>query len=141
MFKRILVPTDFSKSSIAAFKPAEELAKKFGSTVYMLHVAEEIPVYAYQIGLSQKELVDRVIDHAAGQMRKVAKRFRWNRVELLVRMGNVQDEILSVVKEKKIDLVVMGTHGRAGLAHAVVGSIAERIVRHAKCYVMTVKPR
>ncbi len=141
MFKRILVPTDFSKSSFAAFRPAAELAKKFGSTVYMLHVAEEIPVYAYQIGLSQKALVDRVVDHAAGEMRKAAKRMRFDRTELIVRMGNVQDEILSVVKEKKIDLVVMGTHGRAGLAHAVVGSIAERVVRHAKCKVMTVKPK
>lgn len=141
MFKRILVPTDFSKSSFAAFRPAAELAKKFNATVYMLHVAEEIPVYAYQIGLSQKALVDRMVEHSAGEVRKAAKKLKAQKVELIVRMGNVQDEILSVVKEKKIELVVMGTHGRAGLAHAVVGSIAERVVRHAKCKVMTVKPR
>ena len=128
------------KTSFAAFKPAAEIAKKFNAKLFLLHVAEEIPVYAYRIGVSQKELDEQIVEHSAAEMRKAAKRLNVKDAELIVRTGNVQQEILSVVKEKKIDLIVMGTQGRTGLAHAVVGSIAEKIVRLAPCRVLTVKP-
>lgn len=141
MYLRILVPTDYSQSSFAAFKPAVAIAAKFKAQLYVLHVVEEAPVYAYRIGVPQEELGERFIEHAATEMRRAAKRLNANKAELIVRMGNVQNEILSVVKEKKIDLIVMGTHGRTGLAHAVVGSIAEKIVRFAPCQVLTVKPK
>lgn len=140
MYARILVPTDFSKASFAAFAPAAAIARRFGSRVVLLHVAEEIPVYAYRIGLSQKELDERMLAHAADAMRKAARLLRVKNVDLIVRSGNVQQEILKVVKEKKIDLIVMGTHGRTGFAHSLVGSVAERIVRLAPCQVLTVKP-
>jgi universal stress protein A len=140
MYSRILVPTDYSKPSFAAFNPAIAIAKKFKAQLYMLHVVEEAPVYAYRIGVPQEELGERFIEQAAAEMRKAAKRLNATEAELIVRMGNVQEEILAVVKEKKIDLIVMGTHGRTGLAHAVVGSIAEKIVRTAPCHVLTVKP-
>lgn len=141
MYKRILVPTDFSKASYAAFVPATVIAKKFQSKVFLLHVVEEIPVYAYRIGLSQKELHDRIIAHSAEAMRAAAKQLKLKNVELVVRMGNVQDEILNVVKKHRIDLIVMGTHGRTGFAHTLVGSVAEKVVRSAPCQVLTVKPR
>jgi nucleotide-binding universal stress UspA family protein len=141
MYSRILVPTDYSKASFAAFKPAAVLASKFGAEIFLLHVIEEIPLYAYRIGTSQKKLDEQVVERAAAEMRKVAKLLRSRDAELIVRTGNVHKEILSVVKAKRIDLIVMGTHGRTGLAHTVVGSIAEKIVRFAPCQVLTVKPK
>lgn len=141
MYTRILVPTDYSKGSFAAFKPAVEIAEKFHAALFVLHVVEEVPVYAYRIGLSQKQLSGQFMERAAAEMRKAAKRLGGYDAGLLVRAGNVQREILNVVREKRIDLIVMGTHGRTGLAHAVVGSIAEKIVRRAPCHVLTVKPK
>jgi universal stress protein A len=141
MYSRILVPTDFSPSSYVAFKPAVEIAKRFKAKIFLLHVAEEVPVYAYRMGISQEEFSERFLTQAAAEMRKAAKRLGDPQAELLVRKGTAQREIISVVKEKRIDLIVMGTHGRTGLAHAVVGSIAEKIVRLAPCQVLTVKPK
>jgi universal stress protein A len=141
MYSRILVPTDFSKASVAAFKPAAAIASHFGSSLFLIHVAEELPLFAYRIGVTEKELRERVTERAAAEMRKIARRLPVKPDELLVRIGNVQQELLRVVKERKIDLIVMGTHGRTGLAHAVVGSTAEKIVRLAPCQVLTVKPR
>ena len=140
MYARILVPTDYSKPSFAAFKPAVEIAKKFKSQLYLLHVVEDVPDYAFQIGVSQEEMGEHFIEHAAIEMRKAAKVLNLKNAELIVRAGNVQEEILSVVKERNIELIVMGTHGRTGIVHAVVGSIAEKIVRYAPCQVLTVKP-
>ena len=137
----MLVHTDFSKASFAAFKSAMVIAKKFDATLVVLHVAEEIPVYGYRIGIQQRELNEQLIEQSAKEMRKAAKRFEGVEPELIIRIGNIQQEILNVVKEKKIELIVMGTHGRTGFAHAVVGSVAEKIVRFAPCNVLTVKPR
>lgn len=141
MYSRILVPTDFSRSSFVAFKPALEIAKRFKAKIYLLHVTEEVPVYAYRIGISQSEFSERFLEHAANEMRKAAKRLSDPGAELLIRRGVVLKEILNIVKDKKIDLIVMSTHGRTGLAHAVVGSIAEKVVRRAPCQVLTVKPK
>ncbi len=141
MYARILVPTDFSKASYAAFTPARELAKKFHSRVMLLHVVEDIPAFAYELGLSQKELDERIIAHTADAMRKAGKRLNVKGAELIIRTGNVQQEILRMVKEKNVDLIVMGTHGRTGFVRALVGSVAEKIVRFAPCQVLTVKQR
>ncbi|HXF99480.1 MAG TPA: universal stress protein [Bacteroidota bacterium] len=140
MYARILVPTDFSKASFAAFAPAAELARRFRAQIILLHVAEELPVQAFRIGLSQKELEERLVTQAADAMRKAARKLGVKNVELVVRSGNVQEQILKLIKQRRIDLVVMGTHGRTGLARTLVGSVTERIVRLAPCHVLTIKP-
>ncbi|MBI5474325.1 MAG: universal stress protein [Ignavibacteriae bacterium] len=141
MYSRILVPTDFSKASFAAFKPAITIARKFGGKIWLLHVSEIAPVYAYRFGISQQELDERVIEHVAGEMRNAAKILGVKGAELIIRSGKVQQEIVNVVNEKKIDLIVMGTHGMSGLVHAVLGSVTDKVVRLAPCHVLTVKPR
>ena len=141
MYKRILIPTDFSRSSFAAFKPAAAMAAKFSSKIILLHVAEDVPVYAFYIGSTQKKLNEQLVEHSAKEMRKAARRLNYKNSELIVRIGNVQKELLRVVKEKKIDTIVMATHGHTGLANVLIGSVAEKIVRHAPCHVLTVKPK
>lgn len=141
MYTRILVPTDFSKASYAAFKPAMELAKKFRAHVLLLHVVEDVPVYAHHLGVSRKELLGRIVEHTAEAMRAAGKQLRVKNADLIVRIGNAEQEVLRVVKERKVDLIVMGTHGRNGFARTLVGSVAEKIVRSAPCHVLTVKPR
>jgi universal stress protein A len=141
MYSKILVPTDFSKASFAAFKPAASIARKFRSKICLLHISEIAPVYTYRFGISQQELDEQMIEHAAGEMRRAAKLLGVKSAELIIRSGNVQQQIVTVVKEKKIDLIVMGTHGNTGLVHAVIGSVAEKIVRLAPCQVLTVKAR
>lgn len=139
-YSRILVPTDFSRSSFKAFDTVRALAKKFGSSIYLLHVVEDTPVMGFMIGLSQKQLEERLVDHAARELRKAAKRLNLKAANLLVRKGDVHKEILTVVKEKKIALIVMATQGRTGVEHILLGSVTEKIVRHAPCQVLTIKP-
>jgi len=139
-YSNILVPTDFSRSSYAAFAAAAFIAGKFKAKVYLLHVLEPIPVLAFKLGLSQAELDERVLKQAATDLKKAARRLRVRGAELLLRKGTPHKEIVRVVKEKKIDLIVMGTCGRTGLEHVLLGSVAEKVVRHAPCQVLTVKP-
>ena len=140
MYSNILVPTDFSRSSYAAFGPAASIAKKFKARVHLLHVVAEVPVLAVKMGLSQSQLEQRMLDHSAAELRKAAKRFPLKGVELILRKGTAQDEILKAARERRVDLIVMGTLGKSGIEHMLLGSVTEKIVRRASCQVLTVKP-
>ncbi|HET6272492.1 MAG TPA: universal stress protein [Bacteroidota bacterium] len=139
-YSRILVPTDFSRSSYVAFAPAAAIAKKFKSRVYLLHVVADVPVLAVKMGLSQLQLEHRMLEHSAAELRKAAKRFPMKGAQLILRKGTAQDEILKAAKEKKVDLIVMGTIGKTGIEYMLLGSVTEKIVRRASCHVLTVKP-
>jgi nucleotide-binding universal stress UspA family protein len=136
--KRILVPTDFSETSEAALRYAVELARAFKSQLYLLHVPEhpgEAAEAEYPIGLfetMQNAAHDR-LGHllTEGDMREL-------RPECAMRLGKPSEEIVRHAAEHEIDLIVMGTHGREGIARAFMGSIAEMVVRRATCPVLTV---
>ena len=136
--KRILAPTDFSEYSNAAIGYACALADKFDSQLHLLHVLEvhasSTPVFGAGLALSPRvresraaaeKALERVADGRAA-VRATAE-------------GPTFLEILRYAKENDIDLIVMGTHGRSGLAHVMLGSVAERIVRKAPCPVLTVR--
>jgi universal stress protein A len=139
MYSRILVPTDFSRPSFAAFEPAMRIASKFGSRVYLLHVLEPVPVFAFKMGLSQTQLEARLQSHSQTELKRASKRLRVKKLELLLRRGSAGPEILKLVRAKKIDLVIMGTHGRTGFEQMILGSVTENVVRLAPCDVLTVK--
>jgi nucleotide-binding universal stress UspA family protein len=137
-FKHILVPTDFGPASAEAVELAVTLAGKFGSEVTLLHVWE-VPVYPYVDFVLDGAIVDSV-EKAALQRLGEALRDVQKRVpgaKSLLRMGLTWQEIVDVIKAIKPDVVIMGTHGRRGLTHALLGSVAEKVVRLSSAPVLT----
>jgi nucleotide-binding universal stress UspA family protein len=142
--KRILIPTDFSKYSQSALKYAAALAEKFGAELHLLHVVQNIgllipdmvnvtpPVLpsSEQMGSAVREALARVVKENA--LDKLP-------VQIEVREGTPFYEIIQFAKDKDIDLIVMGTHGHTGLAHMLLGSVTEKVVRKAPCPVLTVR--
>ena len=136
MFTRILVPTDFSASSDAALEYARTFAGVFGSSLHLLHVTRHIgvaPHEAFDSGNGElaalKQLRDRITDED-----------RRRRVTIRVAEGaDPADKIIRYAETKPVDLIMMGTHGRTGVTHLLMGSVAEHVVRTAPCPVLTMR--
>ncbi len=142
MFQTILVPTDFSDCAAAATGAAGTLAAKFGAKIVLAHVAEPAFNYA-RYGLPQ-EVIDARLqeDRDAIDERFATAKQQFPQgveVETAVFQGNAADEICAAATDRKIDLIVMSTHGHTGLRHFMVGSTTERVVRQAPCPVLTVR--
>jgi len=134
MFTRILVPTDFSAPSDAALACARRLAAEFDASLHLLHVMENIFLRAMVAD-------PRTIETAALQHlhdRLTADDLRRGGVTVLEKSDEPADEIVSYARSANIDLIVMGTRGRSGLAHVLVGSVAEHVVRTSPCPVLTI---
>ncbi len=142
--KRILLPTDLSEASISAFKYAKSLAEKYGASIYVLHILENLPpvLAIHALDLTVDRVEKNMEENARNQLERIVKENlkTKNKVQIFIRKGLVDDEIVKFADEKKIDLIVMGTHGRTGIEYTLLGSIAEKVVRKAKCPVLTVKP-
>jgi nucleotide-binding universal stress UspA family protein len=137
--KRILFPTDFSENSEYAFLYALAFAREFGSKLYLLHVVYFPPqMPEFDIG----RVLDKLVKDAEKNLRKLIQKTGETQVVFHpeVRLGLEYREITQFAEKEKIDLIVMGTQGRTGLAHAFLGSVAERVVRYASCPVLTIKP-
>jgi len=139
--KTVLVPTDFSDHAERATDYACELARKLGARVILLH-AYALPSVGFpeSIGFGA-ELAGRVVTVAEEALRAAKERRQASGVEIVTvaREGDPRDLILGTIEEHHADLVCMGTHGRRGLARAMLGSVAEEIVRHAPCAVLTLR--
>jgi len=138
----ILVPTDFSKHSRVALERATELAKLFSSKIVLLH---SYSVHTATVGLAPFSLPDDFIERlrkgASDELDRVAKDVIAAGVACELRLSALPevDAILEAAEELPADLIAMGTHGHTGFKHALLGSIAERIVRLAPCPVLTAK--
>ena len=145
-FKKILVPVDFSPSSKLAVEHALALAGHFQGTVHVLH-AWELPAYLRpDLTVWSGELNAPLELHARGEAEKAMREFVADThlkdrpdVTTELRSGVLYSTILAVAEQGEFDLIVMGTHGRTGFSHVVLGSVAEKIVRLAKCPVLTVR--
>lgn len=138
-FRHILVPTDFGPSSAEAVEVAIALADTFDAELTLLHVWE-IPVYPYmEFVLDSAQLVDSVEQAATQRLAQALDevRQRLPRAKSLLKMGLPWQEIVDTIAELQPDLVVMGTHGRRGLTHALLGSVAEKVVRLSPVPVLT----
>lgn len=140
--QRILVPTDFSRFSEKAVRYAAGLAEKFQSKVVLLHV-QPVPYYPPELGLMPASMPP-LLPQAAELRKKLDAEARrllspkaLERTE--VRTGSAFDEICEVARKLRVDLIVIATHGYTGLKHVLLGSTAERVVRHAPCPVLTVR--
>jgi len=147
-FNKILVPTDFSEDSALALKWAEDLAKKFGSELVVVHVDQPLQPLAIspdlgpaldvgamsRIAEEQRVLAQRELD-------KIVQRLRTDgmKAKSLLKVGSPFLEIIHASQSENADLIVMGTHGRTGLVHVLLGSCAEHVVQKAPVPVLTIR--
>jgi len=143
--KNILVPTDFSEHSERAAAYAVELARQYGSNeIHCIHVsdipADLLATSAYYMTGPSEQFVGQVRDEGRkGLDAFVKKNFKDVPVKAVFLEGRPFVEIIRYARDKKIELVVISTHGRTGLQHALFGSVAEKVVRKAPCPVLVVK--
>ncbi len=142
--KRILLPTDFSSYAATATKYACEMATRFDAELHLLHTLEvhlasppgfamglTLPQYIQESRAAAEKSLTSVLDPQWAVGRKV--------VHAVVE-GSPKVEIVRYARTQQIDLIVLATHGRSGLAHVIIGSVAESVVRTAPCPVLTVRP-
>ena len=141
--KHILVPTDFSEASEAAMKYARAFAENFGATLHVLHVMEDPFIYAptsesYVVPIQFYDEMQKVALDRLNKVLTDADREKFH-AKLVTLKGSPFVEIVRYAKTEDIDLIVLGTHGRGPIAHMLLGSVAERVVRKAPCPVLTVR--
>jgi nucleotide-binding universal stress UspA family protein len=136
-YKKVLFCTDFSKISDCAFDYAFGIAKRDEGMLYILHVIPSTPQqYHLERHLTKKQL-DKITstleeDRARMFNEKYLKFIKdKTKVKVVTKSGNEEEKILEFVKKEKIDIIVIGTHGRTGLEHVFLGSVAEKIVRRS----------
>ena len=142
-FVRILVPTDFSAGSSRAWALAQRLARGLGSELILLHVLVETPLYSEgpfsmkrtrEVFEAARAWAEKTLGEWTGAGAAAGSSVRW-----LTRSGVPHAEIVDVAKSEQADLIVIGTHGRGGLDRALLGSVADRVIRTAPCPVVTVR--
>lgn len=139
--KTILVPTDFSDSAQGALDYARVFALRFEADLLLLHVVETLAVgYASDLfPVPMAEVFQEMSGYAQAEVRKLGEAVRAQglAVRELVVQGKPSAEIVRVAEEEHVDLIVLGTHGKGVLDHALFGSTTERVVRKAPCPVLS----
>jgi len=145
--KRILVPVDFSEFGKPALTYACEFARRFASDLHLLHVVEDIYPMVPEAGMllpAQGDYLAELQASARKALEKLPDPEHCHGIPEIIRSvqtGTPFLEVIRYAKEHDIDLIVVGTHGRSGLVHMLMGSVAEKIVRKAPCPVLTVRPQ
>jgi len=139
--KTILVPTDFGASSDHALNYAVELARTLGAELIVVHIYE-IPMVGFPDGvlIATPELTTRVLESAEIGLKKTVEPHANSGVKIrtMVKQGPTWRTIIATASEVEAGMIAMGTHGRHGLPRALLGSVAEKVVRNARCPVLTV---
>jgi len=141
----ILVPTDFSGLSCEAFSWATLLAQEFKAKIVIVHVISEWA--AVDLTAQPGNPWERVLEREDNAMIESFQSWLQSDIEqtveaqTLVEVGPAAEGIIEAAKEKDADLIVMTTHGRTGLSHALMGSVTEKVVRQAPCPVLTIRPK
>jgi len=144
--KKILVPTDFSKYSDAALKKAIDIATQYGSKIYLLHVIDERITWAadYYISVEViKQLEKESLKASKDRLKKEAATIiKDKKMDIIVdvKNGTPYEVILSEEEAKKIDLIVIASHGKTGILKQLMGSVAGKVIKGSKCPVVVVKP-
>lgn len=142
----ILAPTDFSQHAEAALAYACGLAEMFGASLHLLHVLPDVvpigpdpmlvpsfpPEYYQESEAKSREALEQSLQPQWGRPASVETAVRW---------GDAVNGVVEYANEHSIDLIVLATHGRTGLSHVLLGSVAERIVREAPCPVLTIRDK
>jgi nucleotide-binding universal stress UspA family protein len=142
---RIMVPTDFSVPADAALDYARDLARQFGASIDLVHVFDDPFTSGAFLGdgtmVMPVELREALENHAREQLdvRHAVHAATLPGSSTAFLLGPPAKRLVERAKEEKADLIVMGTHGRTGLGHLFLGSVAERVVRTATCPVLTTR--
>ncbi len=143
--RTILLPTDFSECGNYALSYATSLARKFSASIICVHVIEPIvPTVGYS-GMTEPlpiaDITEQLEDSAERELPKLAECDECAGIDLeeLIVHGEAASEIVRVAKERRVDLIVIASHGRTGIGRILFGSTAEAVVRHAACPVLVVK--
>lgn len=141
--KTILLTTDLSETSKKAVDPALTLARKFGAKVILTFVGDLFPPFLeqYYVAIDFQQITKDAHERAQKQLAEFAEQNlgRGVEVELVVPLGIPHMEIVNLARERKVDLIVMATHGRGFISHAMMGSNTERVLRHAPCPVLAIR--
>jgi nucleotide-binding universal stress UspA family protein len=139
--KTILVPSDFSECSDEALRYGLELARRFDARLHVLHVVQDPVTQPWAEGFAVPlfEAVEEWREQAEQRLRALVPDADAGRVTIVSIVATPYAAILDYAASRDVDLIVMGTHGRGGVSHLLLGSIAERVVRRAPCPVLTVR--
>ena len=137
--KNILFATDFSPAADAAAPFATQIARSYGAKVYGVHV-NALNDYAAVAPEAWTVMVEASEKEAKEQIQRLNEQLNSVEHEVVIGQGNITETITNLIKEREIDLVVVGTRGRTKLGKALLGSVAEQILRQAPCPVLTVGP-
>ena len=147
IWKTILVPHDFSSSANHAVAIARDEAKAHSAKLLLLHVIDlpgqlkpDTVIVPDETG-APINIKDYAVRQAEAHLADLAARVAKDGLtaQTFIRLGKPEDEIIKFATENKVDLIAMGTHGRTGLEHLLVGSVAERVVRMSPCAVLTIR--
>jgi nucleotide-binding universal stress UspA family protein len=142
--EKILFPIDFAANFETLVPWVKTLADKFSATVYVLFVAQDLAHFAtfYVPHGNIEEFQRQAIDSARKRMTAAAEEFfkTFPKLETRVELGPPAKKIVAFAQKEKIDMIIMGAHGRAGLEKMIFGSVANKVVKSASCPVLTIHP-
>jgi len=142
--KKILFPIDFASNFETVVPWVSTFADKFDATVYILFVAQDLSHFAtfYVPHGNIEEFQQQAIDSARKRMVAAVEEFskKFPKLETRVELGSPAEKILAFVQKEKVDMIIMGAHGRAGLDRVIFGSVANKVVKSASCPVLTIHP-
>jgi len=143
--KNIVVPTDFSELSLSAFKYAKDLAETMDAKIHLITVIDKTPpmLSKRDNAISENERIDSIVQHAKQKMSEIAEEISDDSeidVVQVIRNGVDYEEIVKYSNESDADLIVLATHGRTGVLHTIVGSVAEKVIRYTKRPALVIHP-
>ena len=141
--RSILLTTDFSDTSLKAIPPARALASRFGARIVVAFIEEDRlpPLVVEYMAVGIEDVVNQQVGRSKVRLEEFVREHLANLggVESVVGVGTPHVEIVRLAEERGIDLIVMATHGRGFISHAILGSTAERVLRRAPCPVLIVR--
>ena len=141
--QKILFPIDFASNFETLVPWVETFADKFGATVYVLFVAQDLSHFATYVPHGNiEDFQQQALGSAGKKMASAAQEFfkKFPKLETRVEMGSPAEKILAFIQKEKVDMVIMGAHSRTGLDRMIFGSVANKVVKGASCPVLTVHP-
>ncbi len=141
--RTILLTTDFSDTSTQAVEPAVTLARRFGARLVLVFVEEDRlpPLVVEYMAVGVEDVLSQQVDRARERLEEYAGSYLQGveDLDLVIGVGTPHVEIVRLADERQADLVVMATHGRGFISHAILGSTAERVIRRSPCPVLVVR--